>query len=125
MHCANVCMLCHLLFILPCCLSEGPKTSQHNTAAARYTPSNPTHIPLAVLCLFSPLMPLLVLFTDSSSFTHARRLRIFSPLLLLHLFFNPCLFPYTFASAFSWGCLSHMASLLCLTLHPITVLSVQ
>ena len=77
-------------------------TSQHNTAADQYTLSNPPHIPLAVLLLFSLLFLFSSFFSNfssSSSSFSVLSLKVFaSPLLLL--FFNPCLFLSSFTSSY-------------------------
>lgn len=61
-------------------------TSQHNTAAAQYTLSNPPHIPLAVLLLFSPLFLFSSFFSNfSSSSSFSLILAFSSPPLRPHI----------------------------------------
>ena len=63
--------MCHLLFILRCFLSEGPKTPQCTIQLELHTHlSNPPHIPLAALPLFPPLFLLNLLLNSCPPSSH-------------------------------------------------------
>lgn len=88
-------MCCHLLFILPCFLWATKDTSQHNTAGAQYTLSNPPHIPLTVL-LFS-----LKSFSSASPLHPSLLPVVFtSPLLVLLLLLILVFFPFPPTSSY-------------------------